>query len=85
MISRRKLLETTILLGAVKASSGKPGRAASNRFPEEQSQLLEDIERAGFLYFWEQAFRKPASFATASRFAATIAAGSPVSPQPASG
>lgn len=41
-------------MGVATAAFKQANPATSNRVPEEQNRLLDEIERAGCLYFWEQ-------------------------------
>jgi hypothetical protein len=54
MISRRELLRRTALFGAVKAAYAAANPGTPDRTLEEHNQLLDDIERAGCRYFWDQ-------------------------------
>jgi hypothetical protein len=55
MVSRRNLLKQTVLAPGLSLVSGL--RASQSRIPfsDEEEAFLEELERATYLYFWEQA------------------------------
>jgi hypothetical protein len=55
MVSRRNLLKQTALLGGMNLVSGLRASQAQGPFADQDEALLEELERATYLYFWEQA------------------------------
>ncbi len=56
MISRRELLRRTALLGTLaRACAGAASETPHQVLDEQQNSLLEEVERTGCQYFWDQA------------------------------
>jgi hypothetical protein len=55
MVSRRNLLKQTVLASGMSLISGLRASQARVPFSDEEEAFLEELERATYLYFWEQA------------------------------
>jgi hypothetical protein len=55
MVSRRNLLKRTVLAHGMSLVSGLRASQARIPFSDEEEAFLEELERATYLYFWEQA------------------------------